>query len=114
GPALLQASSDLPEGHGRADREERHRCPAPPALLFGLAPSDACRPAVSPRPRWALTPPFQPCLIPHGPSAVCFLLRPCRIATPGRYPAPCSRSPDFPLILANQRPPTRLPHAKLL
>src|SRR5437016_68200 len=43
--------------------EEQHRCPAPHALLFGLAPGDACRPAVSPRPRWALTPPFHPCLI---------------------------------------------------
>jgi hypothetical protein len=37
-------------------------------------------PETSPPPRWALTPPFHPCLIPKamktlGPSAVCFLLR---------------------------------------
>jgi hypothetical protein len=91
--------------------EKQHRCPASHALLFGLAPGDACRPAVSPRPRWALTPPFQPCLIPFGPSAVCFLLRRCRITPPGHYPAPCPRSPDFPLASeASDHPPSSHAH----
>jgi len=31
-------------------------------------------PSVLPRPRWALTPPFQPYLFPFGSSAVYFLL----------------------------------------
>ena len=67
---------------------------------------------MSPRPRWALTPPFHPCLIPCGPSAVCFLLRRCRIAPPGRYPAPCPMESGLSSsLLRDRRPPARLPHA---
>ena len=68
---------------------------------------------MSPRPRWALTPPFHPCLIPCGPSAVCFLLCRCRITPPGRYPAPCPRSPDFPLVSCetSDHPPDSHAHA---
>lgn len=41
-------------------------------------------PATSPPPRCALTAPFHHCLIPYGPSAVCFLLH---------FPWDCSRWP---------------------
>jgi hypothetical protein len=50
-------------------------------------------PSMSPCMRWALTPPFHPYrdedLERSTPLAVCFLWRSCRIAPPGRYPAPC-------------------------
>ena len=102
GPDCSGPRAAYPKATAGPAVEKQHRCPAPRALLFGLAPGDACRPAVSPRPRWALTPPFHPCLIRRSferrPSAVCFLLRRCRIAPPGRYPAPCPRSPDFPPV----------------
>ena len=76
------------------------------APLFGLAPGDACRavcvatnavgsyPTVSPLPDPAIKATFG-----GRPSAVCSLLRLCRIAPPGRYPAPCPWSPDFPPAL---------------
>ena len=76
------------------------------APLFGLAPGDACRavcvatnavgsyPTVSPLPDPAINTMFG-----GRPSAVYSLLRLCRIAPPGSYPAPCPWSPDFPPAL---------------
>lgn len=78
GPRLPAASSNLP-GSG-ADHAM--------ASLFGLAPDGVCQPRTLPPGQWALTRGglapapaalagralFHPCLIPHGPSAVCFLL----------------------------------------
>lgn len=78
GPRLPAASSNLP-GSG-ADHAM--------ASLFGLAPDGVCQPRTLPLGQWALTRGglapapaalagralFHPCLIPHGPSAVCFLL----------------------------------------
>ena len=48
-------------------------------------------PSASPRTRWALTPPFHPYpgQTKARSGAVCFLWCSCRIAPPGRYPAPC-------------------------
>ena len=76
-------------------------------------------PLMSPSPRWALTPPFHPYLSRVSrrspslwPSAVCFLWCWCRIAPPGRYPASCPWSPDFPLVKQAQRASTRAPPAR--
>jgi len=79
-------------------------------------------PAMSPSPRWALTPPFHPYLIRSDligipspwPSAVCSLWCRCRIAPPGRYPALCPRSPDFPLATSPQRAVTRSSPSRML
>ena len=78
GPRLPADSSNLP-GSG-ADHAM--------ASLFGLAPDGVCQPRTLPPGQWALTRGepapapaalsgralFHPCLIPHGPSAVCFLV----------------------------------------
>ena len=61
-------------------------------------------PSALPRPRWALTPPFQPC---RGPkpgwrSVFCFTFP--GVAPAGRYPAPLLPwSPDFPRRRLAQR-----------
>ncbi len=49
------------------------------------------------RSRWALTPPFHPCLALKGPSAVLFLRPlPCGVLPhPGYYPAPCPLEPGL-------------------
>src|SRR5205085_11515049 len=45
-----------------SDRYPRARRAARIALLFGLAPGGVCLAGRSPGRRWALTPPFHPCL----------------------------------------------------
>lgn len=95
-PELLQASSNLPENVGRANLSLNHERTglsadqdAFPYLV--LLQVTLTVPSVSPQPRWALTPPFHPYRTEDHPLplAVCFLWRRCRIAPPGRYPAPC-------------------------
>src|SRR5690606_36743239 len=66
-----------------AARATPHPCLALHRVGFTL-------PALLPEARWALTPPFHPCLCPksgHRRSALCGTFR--RLAAPGRYPAPC-------------------------
>ena len=83
-------------------------------LLFGLAPGDAypaihvavdavgSYPAVSPLPRNPSE---------DGPEAVCFLWRSCRIAPPGRYPAPCPLESG---LSSHLRPGKRPPDPRLI
>ncbi len=132
GPMLPQASSDLPENFGRANlsrtspNRPRKRRPAMRdagqavrgVLLFGLAPGDAY-PAIhvamdavgsystfSPLPRKP-----RPYRTAH-PEAVCFLRRSCRIAPPGRYPAPCPLESGLSSHRPASRPASgRLTHA---
>ncbi len=65
--------------------------PAWPCSRRGLP----CRPCHQ-ETRWALTPPFHPCLCGrsrHRRSALCGTFH--RLATPGRYPAPCPVEPGL-------------------
>jgi hypothetical protein len=80
GRPLPAASNDLPGS--RRTRAASCRFRLLPYLVFlrmGFAV-----PAASPSRRWALTPPFHPCLSPEGPSAVCSLWH---------CPGPCGRWP---------------------
>ena len=94
GSELPQTSSDLPEDLGRASRSPHPKKRQLPSYLV-LHRATLTVPVMSPSPRWALTPPFHPCLIRCDsigipslwPSAVCSLWCRCRIAPPGRYPA---------------------------
>jgi len=105
GSELPRTSSDLPEDLGRASRSPRSRTRQLSSYL-ALHRATLTVPVMSPSPRWALTPPFHPYLIRCDsigvpslwPSAVCSLWCRCRIAPPGRYPALCPWSPDFPLV----------------
>jgi hypothetical protein len=66
------------------------RGPYSALLLTGLA-----MPALLPRPRWALTPPFHPYPCVQGRSVLCGAVP--RVSPAGRYPASSLRwSPDFP------------------
>jgi hypothetical protein len=106
GSELPRTSSDLPEDLGRASRSPRSRTRQLSSYL-ALHQATLTVPVMLPSPRWALTPPFHPCLIlsdsigipSRWPSAVCSLWCRCRIAPPGCYPALCPRSPDFPLAM---------------
>ena len=73
--------------------------------LFGLAPGGVCRAGLLPDSRCALTAPFQPYLIPCGPSAVSFCCTFRRLAPPRRYLAPCPVEPGLSSALF---PMTRL------
>ena len=57
----------------RLDRANPHSLRSTPAYLV-LLPEGFAVPVLLPGRRWALTPPFHPCLWPEGPSAVCSLL----------------------------------------
>ena len=99
---LPRTSCSLPEDHGWADRRGTAPVPAPPVLLFGLAPGDAYRAGHVTTTAVGFYSTISPLPDPHRriassrPSAVSFLWRWCRIAPPGRYPAPFPWSPDFP------------------
>jgi len=99
---LPRTSCSLPEDHGRDDRRVTAPVPAPPVLLFGLAPGDAYRAGHVTTTAVGFYSTISPLPDPHRriassrPSAVSFLWRWCRIAPPGRYPAPFPWSPDFP------------------
>jgi hypothetical protein len=63
---------DAPLARG-ATNTRGSRAGSPSPVLSCTARGLPCRPGC-PGARWALTPPFHPCLCPCGPSAVCFLL----------------------------------------
>jgi len=94
GPPLPAASNDLPGSPDGAGRTGGPLGPVLPYLVLlrvGLAV-----PATSPPPRWALTPPFHPCLSPRGGhrrSALCCAVP--GLAPGGRYPPPCPVEPGL-------------------
>ncbi|PVY78816.1 hypothetical protein C8D92_10118 [Tamilnaduibacter salinus] len=100
GPALPQASSDLPESSaGRTV-----------GLLFGLAPGGVChRRGLLPATRCALTAPFHPYPITAvtGRYPFCCTFR--RLAPPRRYLAPCPMEPG----LSSPWPPRRASKAAI-
>jgi len=64
GPPLPAASNGLPGSAGGAGRAEGRPCGRPVLLYMAFLPVGFAVPGTSPPPRWALTPPFHPCLIP--------------------------------------------------
>ena len=104
-PASLAAYPELDRG-------------GPPlAPYLALLPVGFVVPSLSPAARWALTPPFHPCLCGrsrHRRSVLCDTFR--RLAAPGRYPAPCPVEPGLSSNrtsrLARSRPATFRPSAR--
>ena len=73
--SVVDSHSSRPDVAVRLKQPTRERRGPRHAPLFGLAPGGVCHATRRcPRARCALTAPFQPYLIPCGPSAVCFLL----------------------------------------
>ena len=73
--SVVDSHSSRPAVASRLKQPTRERRGPRHAPLFGLAPGGVCLATRRcPRARCALTAPFQPYLIPCGPSAVCFLL----------------------------------------
>lgn len=117
GLALPTASSNQPGRLGRF-----LPCPGVDCSIAGtrrpyavLLPVGFTLPLGLPSARWALTPPFQPCLCSEKPSAVCSLWH-CpwghpRRGLPGTVVA---WSPDFPPPLARRRPSNPLARAARL
>ena len=62
GSELPRTSSDLPEDRGRASRWH-NLSNVPSSSYLVLHRATLTVPVMSPSPRWALTPPFHPCLI---------------------------------------------------
>ncbi len=106
------ASSSLPGTPATrwSQRRGPRLVPAWPCSGWGLP----CRPRDR-EARWALTPPFHPCLCSrrsHRRSVLCGTFR--RLTTPGRYPAPCPvelglSSTERRLAGADGRDPHSLP-----
>ena len=69
----MDVAAHLKQPTRRLDRANPHSLRSTPAYLV-LLPEGFAVPALLPGRRWALTPPFHPCLWPEGPSAVCSLL----------------------------------------
>src|SRR5205823_10348897 len=75
------------------------------AYLAFLQPGFAV-PTLSPTSRWALTPPFHPCLSPKaigGLFSVALSVTQSRDHVPRRYLAVCPWSPDFPRDYSRDR-----------
>ena len=115
-PEGLDGHFSHPAGAGRPACAECDYYPGfltggPPFPCFVLHHARFAVPSGCPDSRWALTPPFHPCLCPCGPSAVSF----CCTVCPGssRFPSPTFMRrvalwcPDFPhLPLARKLRPS--------